>query len=268
MNKKYELVTFSENDLSLEVNIDKEHDTVWLTQQQMADLFSVDRTRITRHIKNIYEEEELEISTCAENALVHFEGKREIKRIIKLYNLDVIIAVGYRINSKRGTQFRKWANKILKQYLIEGYAINAKRLAYLEKQVNLISIASRLDKKIISSEGNILLKAITDYSKALSLLDDYDHQCLKKPSGTMGTYKITYEECRNIIDLMKFDSRIFGVEKDHSFNSSINTIYQTAFGEDIYKSNEEDAANLLYFITKNHSFIDGNKRIAASIFLR
>ena len=151
------------------------------------------------------------------------------------------------------------------------YAVNEKRLEFLEKQINLISIASRLDDNVISDEGNKILQTIIDYNKALSLLDDYDHQCLKRPTGTLGCYKITYEECRKIIDAMKFDSKIFGVEKDGSFNSSINAIYQSAFGEDVYKSteekNEEKGANLLYFIVKNHSFVDGNKRIAASIFL-
>lgn len=268
MNKKFDIIVFNDEDICLEVNFDKEHDTVWLTKNEMAILFGVDRTRIVRHIANIYKEGELnEISTSAENAQVRLEGNREIKRTVKIYNLDMIISVGYRVNSKKGIIFRKWVSNILKNYLVEGYVINEKRLSYLEKQINLISIASRLDKKLISDEGNKILETIINYNKALSLLDDYDHQTLSKPNGTLGCYKITYEECRKIIDSMKFESTIFGVEKDGSFNSSINAIYQSAFGEDIYKSIEEKAANLLYFITKNHSFVDGNKRIAASIFL-
>lgn len=268
MENKFDIIVFNDEDICLEVNFDKEHDTVWLTQNEMAILFGVDRTRIVRHIANIYRDGELdELSTSAENAQVRLEGNREIKRTVKIYNLDMIISVGYRVNSKKGIIFRKWASNILKNYLVEGYVVNEKRLSYLEKQINLISIASRLDEKLILDEGNKILETIINYNKALSLLDDYDHQTLGKPDGTLGCYKITYEECRKIIDSMKFDSTIFGVEKDGSFNSSINAIYQSAFGEDIYKSIEEKAANLLYFITKNHSFVDGNKRIAASIFL-
>ena len=268
MNKKFDVIVFNDENVSLEVNFDKDNDTVWLSQNEMATLFGVDRTRIVRHISNIYKDGELdEMSTSAENAQVRLEGNRKISRSIKIYNLDMIISVGYRVNSKKGIIFRKWANTILKKYLVEGYAVNEKRLNYLEKQINLISIASRLDDKLISDEGNKILQTIIDYNKALNLLDDYDHQTLKKPDGTIGCYRITYEECRKIIDSMKFDSKIFGVEKDGSFNSSINAIYQSAFSEDVYKTVEEKAANLLYFITKNHSFVDGNKRIAASIFL-
>lgn len=268
MNNKFDIIVFNDEDISLEVNFDKENETVWLTQSEMAILFGVDRTRIVRHISNIYRDGELdEFSTSAENAQVRLEGNREIKRAVKIYNLDMIISVGYRVNSKKGILFRKWANNILKKYLVEGYVVNEKRLSYLEKQINLISIASRLDEKLITDEGSKILETIISYNKALSLLDDYDHQNISKPDGTLGCYRITYEECRKIIDSMKFESKIFGVEKDGSFNSSINAIYQSAFGEDVYKSIEEKAANLIYFITKNHSFVDGNKRIAASIFL-
>jgi len=226
MNKKYDVIVFNDDEICLEVNFDKENDTVWLSQNEMAILFGVDRSRIVRHIANIYIDGELdENSTSAENALVRFEGTREIKRNIKFYNLDMIISVGYRVNSKKGILFRKWASNILKNYLVEGYVVNEKRLAYLEKQINLISIASRLDEKLITDEGNKILETIIKYNKALSLLDDYDHQTIKKPDGTLGCYRITYEECRRIIDSMKFKSNIFGVEKDSSFNSSINAIY-------------------------------------------
>lgn len=268
MNNNFEIKVFNNGNVSVEVNFDKENNTVWLTQGEMAILFDVDRTRITRHINNIYNDGELdEFSTSAENTLVHFEGNRKISRNVKIYNLDMIISVGYRVKSKVGIVFRKWVTGILNKYLVGGYAVNEKRLEFWEKQINLISIASRLDDNVINDEGNKILQTIMDYNKALSLLDDYDHQCLKRPTGTLGCYKITYEECRKIIDAMKFDSKIFGVEKDGSFNSSINAIYQSAFGEDVYKSTEEKGANLLYFIVKNHSFVDGNKRIAASIFL-
>lgn len=179
----------------------------------------------------------------------------------------MIISVGYRVKSKRGITFRKWASNILKQYLIEGYAVNNKRLEYLEKQINLIDIASRIDEKVTSIEGSKILDVIIEYKKALDLLDDYDHRALTKPQGTFNAILITYEECKKIINSMKFDSSVFGVERDDSFQSSINAIYQSAFGKDVYETIEEKAANLLYFITKNHSFIDGNKRIAASIFL-
>ena len=267
MENKFDIIVFNDENTSLEVNFDKENDTVWLSQKQMADLFDVTTDNIGLHIKNIISSGELDESTTEEYSVVQQEGHRKVKRKIKFYNLDMIVSIGYRVNSKKGIIFRKWANNILKKYLVEGYVVNEKRLTYLEKQINLISIASRLDEKLISNEGSNILETIINYNKALSLLDDYDHQTLSKPDGTLGCYRITYEECRKIIDSMKFESTIFGVEKDGSFNSSINAIYQSAFGEDIYKSIEEKAANLLYFITKNHSFIDGNKRIAASTFL-
>ena len=267
MNKNFDVIVFNDDEISLEVNFDSENETVWLTQKQMSDLFDVTTDNIGLHIKNIFSSGELDETTTEEYSVVQQEGHRKVKRKIKFYNLDMIISVGYRVNSKKGIIFRKWASNILKKYLVEGYAINEKRLSYLEKQINLISIASRLDEKLITDEGNKILETIINYNKALSLLDDYDHQTLSKPDGTLGCYKITYEECRKLIDSMKFESTVFGVEKDGSFNSSINAIYQSAFGEDVYKSIEEKAANLLYFITKNHSFVDGNKRIAASIFL-
>lgn len=267
MENKFDIIVFNDENTSLEVNFDKENDTVWLSQKQMADLFDVTTDNIGLHIKNIISSGELDESTTEEYSVVQQEGHRKVKRKIKFYNLDMIVSIGYRVNSKKGIIFRKWANNILKKYLVEGYVVNEKRLTYLEKQINLISIASRLDEKLITNEGSRILETIINYNKALSLLDDYDHQTLSKPDGTLGCYRITYEECRKIIDSMKFESTIFGVEKDGSFNSSINAIYQSAFGEDIYKSIEEKAANLLYFITKNHSFVDGNKRIAASTFL-
>ena len=265
--KKYELVKFVDGELELEVNVSPDEETIWLSQEQIVELFDSTKQNISLHINNILKDGELDNSTVKENLIVRFEGNRKVNRKIKIYNLDMIISVGYRVNSKKGILFRKWASNILKKYLLEGYVVNEKRLSYLEKQINIISIASRLDEKLISDEGNKILETIINYNKALSLLDDYDHQTLSKPDGTLGCYKITYEECRKIIDTMKFESTIFGVEKDGSFNSSMNAIYQSAFGEDVYKSIEEKAANLLYFITKNHSFVDGNKRIGVYVML-
>ena len=264
MNKDFEIKVFNNGNVSVEVNFDKENNTVWLTQKQMAEMFDVSTDNIGLHIRNIFRDGELDSSVAEESSVTASDGK---KYKTKIYNLDMIISVGYRVKSKMGIIFRKWVTDILNKYLIEGYVVNEKRLNYLEKQINLISIASRLDDNVINDEGNKILQTIINYNKALSLLDDYDHQTLSRPSGTMGYYRITYEECRRIIDSMKFDSKIFGVEKDGSFNSSINAIYQSAFGEDVYKSTEEKGSNLVYFIVKNHSFVDGNKRIAASIFL-
>lgn len=247
LKKEFDIVLFCDNDISIEVNIDKKNDTVWLSQKQMSDLFNVSTDIVGIHIENILSSGELDLSAVEERFVFEKDGNQNVKRKITFYNLDMIISIGYRVNSKKIVLFRKWAESILKKYLI--------------------SKESKSDEKIIFDEDNKILETIKDYDKALSLLDDYDHQTLIKPNGTFGCYKITYKECRKIIDSMKFDSDIFGIEKDGSFNSSINAIYQSAFGEDVYKSIEEKAANLLYFITKNHSFVDGNKRIAATIFL-
>ena len=261
--KKYNLVVFNDKDLTLEVKLDDENETVWLTQKQMSELFGKSQSTINEHINNVYEEGELLVG----DTMRKFGNSEKSTKPTNYYNLDVIISVGYRVKSKRGVAFRKWANSVLKKYLLEGYVVNDKRLEQLEKSFNLISIASRLDNKIINDEGNAILQTLLQYNKALSVLDDYDHQCLKKTKGLKDTYRITYEECRSIIDSMNFNSDLFGKERDGSFNSSINAIYQSMFGKDLYETREEKAANLLYFITKNHSFYDGNKRIAASIFI-
>ena len=261
--KKYNLVVFNDKDLTLEVKLDDENETVWLTQKQMSELFGKSQSTINEHINNVYEEGELLVG----DTMRKFGNSEKSTKPTNYYNLDVIISVGYRVKSKRGVAFRKWANSVLKKYLLEGYVVNDKRLEQLEKSFNLISIASRLDSKIINDEGNAILQTLLQYNKALSVLDDYDHQCLKRPVGVKDTYRITYEECRSIIDSMNFSSDLFGKERDGSFNSSINAIYQSMFGKDLYETREEKAANLLYFITKNHSFYDGNKRIAASIFI-
>ena len=265
---KLQMVKFTDNDFELDVRADSENETVWLTQEEMALLFDVDRTRIVRHISNIYRDKELDsISTCAENAQVRLEGNRKIKRIIKLFNLDLIISVGYRVNSKRGIAFRRWATKVLKDYLIEGVAINKKRIEALNKTID---IQTRMLSYALDIDKEELFKVIDGYTKALDLLDDYDHQTLAKPKGTTSDYVLTYEEAREIINSMKFNEKsdIFGVEKQQGkLNGIITQIYQNVFGKELYPSVEEKAAYLLYFLVKDHPFVDGCKRIAATLFI-
>jgi len=261
---------------SIEVKLEKE--TVWLSQKQMAELFDKDSDTIGLHLKNIYKSGELEeISTTEKYSVVRQEGKRKVRREIKFYNLDAIISVGYRVNSKRGVLFRKWATQLLKDYLIKGYAINQQRLQKQAEQLNELKETIRIlgnaleYKELTNDESKGLLKIISDYSYALEILDQYDYQTLKI-ENTSGKefYQLTYEEAIKQIKLVKEtygNSELFGHEKDNSFKSSIATIYQTFRGIDLYPSIEEKAANLLYFIVKNHSFSDGNKRIAAFLFL-
>jgi len=261
---KNEIILFENGEITLEVNMKEE--TVWLSQQQMASLFKTSRTNIIEHINNIYSDEELsKDATCQNFRQVRKEGNREVSRDIPFYNLDMIISVGYRVNSKRGIEFRKWANKVLKDYLIKGYAENTKRLEVLEKTVKLLDIVSREKDNDIKD----VVKVINEYSKALNILDDYDHERLTKEKGTITEDKITYDECMYIIDSLRneFDSDIFALERNKGLNSIINNIYQTYMGEELYPSIEEKAANFLYLIIKNHTFIDGNKRIGATLFI-
>ena len=263
--KKNEIILFENQGVKLEVNLKDE--TVWLTQKQMAELFDKDRRTITRHIQNIYKDEELE-----ENAVCSFfehtaeDGK---KYKVQYYNLDMIISVGYRVNSKRGIAFRKWATKILKDYMLKGYAVNQKRLEYLEKTIKLIDIANRMEERLENNDAKEILKVIGDYSKALDLLDDYDHRTLKKIKGNVDERKIQYSDCIDVIDKLRFneESTLFAVERDKGLESIIGNIYQSFAGQDIYKSIEEKAANFLYLTVKNHVFADGNKRIAATLFI-
>lgn len=268
MPSKYDLVVFNDDEVSLEVKIDQNNETVWLSQNEMTKLFGVDRSRIVRHISNIYKEQELEKSaTCAENAQVQNESNRQIRRRIKYYNLDMIIAVGYRVNSKRGTIFRKWANNILKQYLIQGYTINEKRLNALNKTID---IQNRILANSLDIDSNELYNVINEYTEALSLLDDYDHNRLVKPKGNRLIHQLSYEECHQFISSMKNSnqSSIFGVEKEEGkLEGILLAVFQSAFGKDIYDTLEEKAANLLYFLIKDHPFVDGCKRIGATIFL-
>ena len=269
---------FTSKDGKTEIQVTLENETVWLNQYQLESLFQTNRTSINRHISNIYKTEELDKeSTCAKFAQVQKEGNREIKRQIQYYNLDVIISVGYRVNSKRGTEFRIWANKILKEYLIKGFSINELRLKKqneqlkeLQKSVKLIGEA--INQKVLSTDESIgLLAIISDYAYALDILDQYDNNTLKITETTeKKSVQITYEEAIGQIEFVKRkygNSDLFGKEKDKSFRSSVSTIYQTFDGKDLYPGIEEKAANLLYLITKNHSFADGNKRIAAFLFL-
>ena len=263
---KNEIIIFDNQDVKLEVNLKDE--TVWLNREQMANLFDRDVKTIGKHINNALKEE-LDESTVAKFATVQKEGEREVTRDIEYYNLDVIISVGYRVKSKNGIAFRKWANKILKDYMLKGYAVNQKRLDYLKKTVKLIDIASRIDDNINDKDAKEILKVIGSYNKALNLLDDYDHGCLKKIDGKKSEEKIEYYECMNIINTLKFneESDLFALERNRGLQSIINNIYQTYNGCDVYISLEEKASNFLYLIVKNHIFIDGNKRIAATLFI-
>ena len=260
--KKKELVLFETADNAIKLEVPVEGETVWLSRQQMAVLFGRDIKTIGKHINNALREE-LDESTVANFATVQMEGDREVKRNIQYYNLDVIISVGYRVKSKRGVEFRKWANSVLKQYILQGYAVNHSRIAQLGE---VIQIMKRTQNSLDSKQ---VLNVIQKYSEALEMLDSYDHQTMKRPKGNMATYELTYEECMKVINHMRFgaESDLFGREKDDSFRGSIGNIYQSFAGEDLYPSLEEKAAHLLYFVTKNHSFLDGNKRIAATMFL-
>ena len=265
---KNEILLFENQEVKLEVN--KKDDMVCLTQGQIAELFNTSRTNIIEHINNIYSDEELDKnSTCQDFRQVRKEGKRTVTRTIPFYNLDMIISVGYRVNSKQGIIFRKWATSILKDYMIKGYAVNQKRLEYLEKTVKLIDIAGRIDINLKGNEAQEIIKVINNYSNALNLFDDYDHKRIIKPNGTINENKINYEDCMNIVNKLKFssDSDLFALERDNGVEAIIFDIYQTFDGKDLYSSIEEKAANFLYLIIKNHVFIDGNKRIAATLFI-
>lgn len=266
-----EIKIFENQNVKLEVNMKDE--TVWLSLEQMAELFSRDRTVIVRHINNIFKDNELDKNeVCAKFAHTTKHGaisdKSQTRELI-YYNLDMIISVGYRVKSKNGIIFRKWATKVLKDYMIKGYAVNQKRLEYLEKTIKLIDIAGRMDAELKGSEAWEIIKVINNYSSALSLLDDYDHKRITKPMGTKNDKQVTYEDCMNIIGKLKFnsDSNLFALERNEGLKEVIGTIYQSFDGKDLYSTIEEKAANFLYLITKNHTFIDGNKRIAATLFI-
>ena len=272
------IAIYQSADGSIATEVRLEGETVWLSQKQMADLFDKNVPNINEHISNLYSEGELEpASTIRKFRIVRQEGKRQVEREIEHYNLDVIISVGYRVKSRQGTQFRIWANRILKDYLVQGYALNQQRLeAQQEKMAELkqaIALSARLihNKDLSSTESQGILAILEKYSHALTVLDDYDHQRLQVVgTRTRVLPKIAYDEAMLQILLWRQQENLgglFGNEKDDSFKSSLNTIYQTFDGKELYPSIEEKAANLLYFIVKNHSFTDGNKRIAAAIFV-
>ena len=264
---KYQLVRFTDEDFELDVRADSENETVWLTQKEMALLFNVSVDNVGLHINNIIKEGELDISTSEDSSVVQKEGNRTVRRTIKFYNLDMIISVGYRVKSQRGILFRRWANKILKDYLIEGVAVNQKRIEVLNK---VVDIQNRMLAYSLDIDKEELVKVIDGYTRALDLLDGYDHQTLEKPKGSKSDYVMTYQEAREIIDSMKFSnmSSVFGVEKeDGKLNGIIAQVYQDVFGQELYPSIEEKAAHLLYFLVKDHPFADGCKRIAATLFI-
>ena len=273
-----EVKIFQADDGKTEIEVKLEKETVWLSQRQMAELFEKDTDTIGLHLRNIYKSDELyEEATTEEYSVVQKEGNRKVRRKVKFYNLDAIISVGYRVNSKRGIQFRIWATQILKEYLIKGYALNQKILNQQNQQLielkNTVKLLGNVlsYKKLSNDESTGLLKLISDYAYALDILDQYDYQSLKI-DHTSGKehFRLDYDEAIYQIQKIKKEygyNALFGNEKDKSFKSSLAAIYQTFEGVDLYPSIEEKAANLLYFVTKNHSFTDGNKRIAALLFL-
>ena len=266
-NSEFQVATFIDGQFQLNVRADVQNNTVWLTQKEMSLLFDTSIDNIGLHAKNIIKEGELDFSTIEESSVVQIEGERTVKRKIKLYNLDMIISVGYRVKSQRGIIFRRWANSILKEYLIKGYAVNERRLTALN---NTIDIQNRMLASTLHIDNEELSSVIEAYTNALDLLDDYDHQTVKEIEGHQATYQLTYDECRRIIDSMKFgdNSNIFGVEKEEGkLNGILAAVYQEVFGEEVYKTLESKAIHLLYFLVKDHPFYDGCKRIAATLFL-
>ena len=258
------IVLFESEDHKVTLDVAVEDETVWLTQDQMSDLFDTARSSIAYHIGNIFKEGELKKDTSVE---IFDRSNNQASRPPQYYNLDVIISVGYRVKSQRGVEFRRWANSVLKSYILNGYAINDKRLQALEKTVEIQAkmLASSLDV-----EREDVLKAVNLYTEALTLLDQYDHQALMRPEGKSPIYRLTYDECKTMVEAMKdtFNTDVFGVEKEAGkVKGIIDAVYQSAFGEDAYPTLEEKAANLLYFMIKDHPYADGCKRIAASLFL-
>ena len=264
-DKKNEIILFENQGVKLEVNVKDE--TVWLNREQIAKLFGRDIKTIGKHINNALKEElQDDNSVVAKFATTATDGK--IYQV-EYYNLDMILSVGYRVKSKNGIVFRKWANKVLKDYMLKGYAVNQRRLEYLEKTIKLIDIANRIDDRLENDDAKEILKVIGEYSRALDMLDEYDHKTLKKPDGNVDTRVITYDDCIAIINSLKYkeESELFGVERDKGLKAIIGNVYQSFDGQDIYSTIEEKAANLLYLVVKNHVFIDGNKRIAATLFI-
>ena len=259
---KNEIVLFTDGDIQLEVPVSRDGESVWLSANQMAVLFDKDETNIRKHINNAFRSSEVDKNNNTQKMRVV-----GVKQSVAFYSLDVILAVGYRVNSQRGIAFRKWANDVLKQYILKGYAINEKRLQALEKTVD---IQTRMLAGALDINESDVLRAVNEYTEALLLLDQYDHQVLSKPEGNKPVYRITYENCVQMVAGMRdsFNTDVFGVEKEPGKVAGIiAAIYQSAFGQDAYPSVEEKASNLLYFMIKDHPYSDGCKRIAASLFL-
>ena len=263
-----EVIVFKNGELELEVSLNEDRDTVWLNRHQMAKLFDRDIKTINKHINKALEEELSDEVVVAKFATTTQHGaikEKQQTHMVEYFNLDVIISVGYRVKSPNGIIFRKWATSILKDYMINGYSINKKRLDALNKT---IEIQSRMLASSLDIDAKEVLSVIETYSNALSLLNDYDHGTISKPKGKNSIYELTYKECRDLIDSMKFNSSVFGIEKEKGkLEGILAAIYQNVFGEELYPSIEEKAANLLYFIIKDHPFADGCKRIGASLFL-
>lgn len=260
--EKFQLVKFEDNDFVLDVRTDYENDTLWLTQDEISKLFGRDQSVISRHIFNIFKDGEADEKSNMQKMQIANSDK-----LVKIYSLDIILSVGYRVNSKRGIIFRRWANKVLKDYLIQGYAVNQKQLDNLNK---VIDIQNRMLAYSLDMDKEVLTNVINEYTKALDLLDDYDHQTLVKPKGNSSDYVLTYQEARYIIDLMKFGERssVFGVEKEKGkLEGILGQVYQNVFGKELYPTIQEKAAHLLYFLVKDHPFADGCKRIAATLFI-
>ena len=259
-----EILLYTSPDGEVQLDVQLQDETLWMTQQMMAELFQTTVPNINTHIKNILQEAELqEKGTIKEILIVRTEGRRQVRRPVNFYNLDMILSVGYRVNTRRGTQFRIWATQRLREYLLRGYVAHEKRLQQLGMVVQLMRrVETRLDARQV-------LDVIEHYSHGLNLLDAYDHQTLTRPAGSKQCYLLQYDECRKLIESMRFgaESELFGREKDDSFRGVLGNIYQSFSGQDIYPTMEEKAAHLLYFTVKNHGFIDGNKRIAAAVFL-
>ena len=262
---RHEIVLFESEDGEVKFDVELVENTIWLTEGQMAALFGRDEAEIARHIANVYEEGEADReATCAKIARVQAGGGAGVPREEEAFSLDVVISVAYRVKSKRGAEFRRWATDVLRRYIVDGNAANEQRLRQLGQ---VASVMARIPESL---ETRQVLDIVQSYTAALDLLDDYDHQRIGRPKqGAKAVYELSYDECISVIKSMRFgaESDLFGVEKDDSFKSSIGNIYQTFGGRDIYPTLQEKAANLLYFVVKNHSFLDGNKRIAATVFL-
>ena len=265
---KNEIVLFTDGDLNIEVLVNPEQETVWLDRNQMAELFDRDVKTIGKHINNALKEELDKTMVVAKFATTTKHGAIEGKtqtHMVEHFNLDMIISVGYRVKSNRGIAFRKWANSILKNYVLKGYAINERRLEALNKTVE---IQSRMISSLIETPEDEVYEVVRKYTDALTLLDEYDHQCLKRPQGNETLYRLSYKECRDLIDSMAFDSDVFGVEKEKGkLEGILAAVYQNVFDTEVYPSIEEKASNLLYFLIKDHPFADGCKRIGATLFL-